>query len=65
VIKLDLGNAARAARAEHCRSRTSEGVRILAYSGSGIETTFTEGEDACLTALVPEMPAGSCDAEPR
>jgi light-independent protochlorophyllide reductase subunit N len=27
-------------------------VRILAYSGSGIETTFTQGEDTCLTALV-------------
>ncbi|MFM7347584.1 MAG: ferredoxin:protochlorophyllide reductase (ATP-dependent) subunit N, partial [Tagaea sp.] len=29
------------------------------YSGSGIETTFTQGEDACLKALVPEMPATS------
>ena len=27
-------------------------VRVLAYSGSGIETTFTQGEDACLAALV-------------
>ncbi|MEO7999196.1 MAG: ferredoxin:protochlorophyllide reductase (ATP-dependent) subunit N, partial [Gemmatimonadaceae bacterium] len=27
------------------------------YSGSGIETTFTQGEDACLTSMVPEMPA--------
>ncbi len=51
VIKLDLGRAA--ARL----SRVNEaGVRVLAYSGSGIETTFTEGEDACLAALVPEMP---------
>jgi light-independent protochlorophyllide reductase subunit N len=32
-------------------------VRVLNYSGSGIETTFTQGEDACLAALVPEMPA--------
>jgi len=27
----------------------------LNYSGSGIETTFTQGEDACLAALVPEL----------
>jgi light-independent protochlorophyllide reductase subunit N len=32
-------------------------VRILNYSGSGIETTFTQGEDACLAALVPQLPA--------
>lgn len=62
VIKLDLGNAAQRLGAKHVRSETSEGVRILAYSGSGIETTFTEGEDACLTALVPEMPAEAADA---
>src|SRR6056297_715737 len=43
VIKLDLGVAAsRLTRAHEGR------VRILHYSGSGIETTFTEGEDACL-----------------
>jgi light-independent protochlorophyllide reductase subunit N len=29
---------------------------VLNYSGSGIETTFTEGEDACLAALVPDLP---------
>ena len=51
VIKLDLGNAAQRLATKH-----SPAVRILSYSGSGIETTFTEGEDACLTALVPEMP---------
>jgi light-independent protochlorophyllide reductase subunit N len=32
-------------------------VRVLNYSGSGIETTFTQGEDTCLAALVPVMPA--------
>ena len=48
VIKLDLSRAA--ARL----SRPS--VRVLAYSGSGIETTFTQGEDACLAALAPELP---------
>jgi len=31
-------------------------VRVLNYSGSGIETTFTQGEDACLNALVPVLP---------
>jgi light-independent protochlorophyllide reductase subunit N len=29
-------------------------VRVLNYSGSGIETTFTQGEDACLASLVPD-----------
>jgi light-independent protochlorophyllide reductase subunit N len=32
-------------------------VRVLNYSGSGIETTFTQGEDACLAAMVPVLPA--------
>jgi light-independent protochlorophyllide reductase subunit N len=51
VIKLDLSRAAaRLARAFAPR------VRILNYSGSGIETTFTQGEDACLAALVPDLP---------
>jgi light-independent protochlorophyllide reductase subunit N len=31
-------------------------VRVLNYSGSGIETTFTQGEDACLAAMVPVLP---------
>lgn len=51
VIKLDL------ARAAHRLTRSySPAVRILNYSGSGIETTFTQGEDACLASLVPELP---------
>ncbi|MGF1549869.1 MAG: ferredoxin:protochlorophyllide reductase (ATP-dependent) subunit N [Sphingomonadaceae bacterium] len=53
VIKLDLSKAAERLAAKHAPA-----VRILNYSGSGIETTFTEGEDACLASLVPEMPAG-------
>ena len=56
VIKLDLPRAAQRLQAERA------GIRILSYSGSGIETTFTEGEDACLAALarsVPETPAGA------
>jgi light-independent protochlorophyllide reductase subunit N len=49
VIKLDLGKAAQRLNGSY------PGVKILNYSGSGIETTFTQGEDACLAALVPEM----------
>jgi light-independent protochlorophyllide reductase subunit N len=51
VIKLDLSRAALRLSRRH-----SPQVRILNYSGSGIETTFTQGEDACLAALVPELP---------
>ncbi|SUZ31887.1 Light-independent protochlorophyllide reductase subunit N [Roseibaca ekhonensis] len=51
VIKLDLSRAAERLTAEH-----GPNVRVLNYSGSGIETTFTEGEDACLAALVPALP---------
>src|SRR3954453_15897943 len=51
VIKLDLSRAAaRLSRVFEPR------VRVLNYSGSGIETTFTQGEDACLAALVPTLP---------
>ncbi|XBQ16995.1 MAG: ferredoxin:protochlorophyllide reductase (ATP-dependent) subunit N [Oceanicaulis sp.] len=50
VIKLDLHRAAKRLNAEHA------GVRVVNYSGSGIETTFTEGEDTCLESLVPELP---------
>ena len=51
VIKIDLGRAAERLAAKHM-PRT----RVLHYSGSGIETTFTQGEDACLAALVPALP---------
>ncbi len=51
VIKLDLSRAAERLSAQHM-----PGVRVLNYSGSGIETTFTQGEDACLAALVPILP---------
>ena len=57
VIKLDLGKAA-----ERLGARHMPDVRILNYSGSGIETTFTQGEDACLASLVPEMPTAPGDA---
>ena len=57
VIKLDLSRAA-----SRLSKTFSPQVRILNYSGSGIETTFTQGEDACLASLVPELPAESADA---
>jgi len=50
VIKLDLANAAERLTRVHAPH-----VRVLNYSGSGIETTFTQGEDACLAAMVPEL----------
>jgi light-independent protochlorophyllide reductase subunit N len=52
VIKLDLSRAA-----ERLSQRFTPAVRILNYSGSGIETTFTQGEDACLASLVPVLPS--------
>ncbi len=51
VIKLDLSRAAERLSQVH-----SPQVRVLNYSGSGIETTFTQGEDACLASLVPILP---------
>jgi light-independent protochlorophyllide reductase subunit N len=47
VIKLDLNNAAQRLQGRHLGR-----VRMLAYSGSGIETSFTQGEDKCLTEIV-------------
>ena len=51
VIKLDLSRAA-----QRLSQRFNPQVRVLNYSGSGIETTFTQGEDACLASLVPGLP---------
>ena len=59
VIKLDLSRAAERLSATHAPA-----VRVLNYSGSGIETTFTQGEDACLAALVPILPREAADAAP-
>ena len=60
VIKLDLSKAAQRLSQRHLPA-----VRVLSYSGSGIETTFTQGEDACLAALVPEMPAQTSENAPQ
>ncbi len=57
VIKLDLSRAAQRLSRQYMPE-----VRVLNYSGSGIETTFTQGEDACLASLVPELPNEAPDA---
>jgi len=51
VIKLDLNRASERLTGIH-----GPDVRFAHYSGSGIETTFTQGEDACLNSLVPSLP---------
>ncbi|MCX7643924.1 MAG: ferredoxin:protochlorophyllide reductase (ATP-dependent) subunit N [Rhodobacteraceae bacterium] len=51
VIRLDLARAA-----ERLSRRHAPHVAVVNFSGSGIETTFTEGEDACLAAMVPGLP---------
>ncbi len=60
VIKLDLSRAA-----QRLSRQLSPAVRVLNYSGSGIETTFTQGEDACLASLVPDLPALSAQDAPN
>jgi light-independent protochlorophyllide reductase subunit N len=57
VIKLDLATAAERMNREYFPR-----VRILSYSGSGIETTFTQGEDQCLKAMVPHLPPATDSA---
>ncbi|KGG16414.1 MULTISPECIES: ferredoxin:protochlorophyllide reductase (ATP-dependent) subunit N [unclassified Prochlorococcus] len=52
VIKIDLSRAA-----ERLNSQFNGQVTVLNYSGSGIETTFTQGEDGALKALVPLLPS--------
>jgi light-independent protochlorophyllide reductase subunit N len=58
VIKLDLARAASRLSRLHMPK-----VRVVNYTGSGIETTFTQGEDMCLAALVSHCenaPSGDC-----
>ena len=50
VIKFDLNRAA-----ERLDKRFGSKPRVLCYSGSGIETTFTQGEDNFLAALVRDQ----------
>jgi len=51
VIKLDLARAAERLSGVH-----GPDVNVINFTGSGIETTFTQGEDECLAALVPQLP---------
>ncbi|TYC61765.1 ferredoxin:protochlorophyllide reductase (ATP-dependent) subunit N [Rhodobacterales bacterium] len=61
VIKFDLPKAAERLNRQH-----APGLRVMSYSGSGIETTFTQGEDNFLAALIGEAPsAGSEDEAAR
>lgn len=60
VIKLDLSRAASRLSKAH-----SPQVRVLNYSGSGIETTFTQGEDACLASMVPVLAPRPAQAPPE
>jgi len=50
VIKLDLATVA-----QKLNKRFLGQVRFLNYSGSGIETTFTQGEDLALKSMIPLM----------
>jgi light-independent protochlorophyllide reductase subunit N len=54
VIKLDLGRAA-----ERLNERMAPRIRVFNYSGSGIETTFTQGEDNALKAMLPSCANGT------
>jgi len=54
VIKLDLAKAA-----ERLNARLFPRVRVLNYSGSGIETTFTQGEDNALRSMVEILPTSN------
>lgn len=56
VIKLDLGNAA-----QRLGEIYGGRVKFVDYSGSGIETTFTQGEDRCLESLTAQLPADTSD----
>lgn len=58
VIKLDLTTAAK-----RLQQRYAGKLRLVAYSGSGIETTFTQGEDSCLAELIRHSPRG--DDKPK
>ncbi len=59
VIKLDLPRAAERLHRQHAPQR-----RVVSYSGSGIETTFTQGEDNFLAALARDLPCDQDDADP-
>jgi len=51
VIKIDL-----ATMAKKLSEKYDNRVNVVNFSGSGIETTFTQGEDACLEAVIRDLP---------
>src|SRR6056300_633989 len=51
VIKIDL-----ATMAKKLSEKYKDRVNVVNFSGSGIETTFTQGEDACLEAVIRDLP---------
>lgn len=59
IVRLDLAQTA-----ERLSETLAPRLRVLSYSGSGIDTTFTQGEDACLAALAGILPAEAPDAGP-
>src|ERR1700722_12188565 len=59
-IKVDLKRVA--ARQSKIQAPSARG---LADPGSGIETTFTQGEDSCLAALVPTLSDEGLNARPN
>ncbi len=59
VIKFDLGKAA-----ERLNRVYAPKHKVICYSGSGIETTFTQGEDNFVKALVEEAPTAAPGAKP-
>jgi light-independent protochlorophyllide reductase subunit N len=52
VLKLDLAKAA-----ERLSATYAGRVLARAYSASGLETTFTQGEDECLASMVQDLPS--------
>lgn len=50
VIKIDL-----ATMAKKLSEKYAPHVNVINFSGSGIETTFTQGEDACLEAVIRDL----------
>jgi light-independent protochlorophyllide reductase subunit N len=51
VIKLDLAKIAERLNAAH-----DGRLRVMEYSASGLETSFTQGEDNCLATLAGQLP---------
>ena len=43
--------------AEKLSEKYFPNVNVINFSGSGIETTFTQGEDACLEAVIRSLPS--------